>query len=113
MKQKKNGGFTLVETMIAIVILAIIVVPTGSSIVLSYKMNARAEQLLEAQLNLSAAVEHFKTYGYDKVGECETKYGVVVTPKTGTDYILISYEDVQICCEKDGEIVNTGGGDTE
>lgn len=111
MKQKKNGGFTLVETMIAIVILAIIVVPTGSSIVMSYKMNARAEQLLEAQLNLSAAVEHFKTYGYDKVGECETKYGVTVEEKG--DDLIISDGDVHVRCTKAGVVVTTEGGGTE
>lgn len=52
---KKKGGFSLVETMVAIVVLALIVIPTCSSLVLSTRIDAKAEKLLEAQLAINAA----------------------------------------------------------
>lgn len=84
MKNRKNGGYTLIETMIAIVILAIIVVPTGSSIVLSYKINAKTEQLLDAQLKLTSAVEYLKFHGHQDIQDYATESDVEFTvPSNG------------------------------
>ncbi len=57
MNKKYNGGFTLIETLIAIVVLGIIVTPTCSSLIMSFRMNAKTEQLLQAQLAVSSTAE--------------------------------------------------------
>ncbi len=63
MKNKYNGGFTLVELLIAITILAAVVLPTCTSLVLSYRLNAKAEQMMQAQLAVSSAVETLMAEG--------------------------------------------------
>ena len=95
MKNRKNGGYTLIETMIAIVILAIIVVPTGSSIVLSYKINAKTEQLLDAQLKLTSAVEYLKFHGYDSNTNYKSELGVTCE-KSSNDIITIKCNGVEM-----------------
>lgn len=94
MKNRKNGGYTLIETMIAIVILAIIVVPTGSSIVLSYKINAKTEQLLDAQLKLTSAVEYLKFHGYENNKNYVDVLGVECKKELSEDAIVITCGDV-------------------
>ena len=64
MKQnKKEAGFSLIETLVAITILAAIVVPVCSSLVLSVRMNAKAEKLMLAELAVSSAVETLMAEG--------------------------------------------------
>ena len=63
MKGKHNEGFTLVELLVSIVILAAIVIPTCTSLVLSYRMNAKSEEMLQAQLAVSSAVEKLMAEG--------------------------------------------------
>ena len=65
MKNKHDAGFSLIEVLVAIVILAAIVVPTCSSLVLSHKMNAKTEQLMQAQLDVSSAVETLMAEGIE------------------------------------------------
>lgn len=63
MKNKHNEGFTLVELLISIVILAAIVLPTCTSLVLSYRMNAKTEEMMQAQLAVSSTVETLMAKG--------------------------------------------------
>lgn len=63
MKKKHNDGFTLVELLVSIVILAAIVIPTCTSLVLSYRMNAKTAELTQAQLAVSSAVETLMAKG--------------------------------------------------
>ena len=65
MKNKQDGGFSLIEVVLAMVILALIVVPTCSSLVLSYRVNAKADAMLQAQLAVSSAVEQLMANGID------------------------------------------------
>lgn len=65
MNNKHNAGFSLIEVLVAIVILAAIVVPTCSSLVLSHRMNAKTEELMQAQLDVSSAVETLMAEGID------------------------------------------------
>lgn len=63
MKRKNNEGFTLIETMVAIVVLGIVVVPVCSSLVLSFRMNGKADQLMRDQLAVSSVVETLMAEG--------------------------------------------------
>ena len=65
MKKKYNEGFTLVEMLVSIVILAAIVIPTCTSLVLSYRMNAKTDEMLQAQLAVSSTVETLMAEGMD------------------------------------------------
>ena len=85
MKKRHNGGFSLVEVLVAIVILAIIVVPACSSMVLSARMNAKSEAILQARLAVSSTLETLMAEGitgasgtYDVVGDNDRFPGVTV-----------------------------------
>ena len=65
MKRKHNEGFTLVEMLVSIVILAAIVIPTCTSLVLSYRLNAKAREMMQAQLAVSSTVEKLMAEGID------------------------------------------------
>ena len=100
MKKRHNGGFSLVEVLVAIVILAIIVVPACSAMVLSARMNAKAEATLRARLAVSSALETMmaegidktkidsETQDYDNLGE-NSNLKIVIVEKT-------SYYDVTV-----------------
>lgn len=62
-KRKQNGGYSLIEVLIAITVLGIIVVPICSSLITSFRMNAKTESILQAQLAVSSAVETLMSEG--------------------------------------------------
>ena len=101
MKNKHNGGFSLIEVMLAMVILAAIVVPTCTSLVLSYRMNAKTEELMKAQLAVSSAVETLMANGVtdDFVSELRDK------DETNPTGIMLSddYPDVAFKLEDKGD----------
>lgn len=57
MKCKNNAGFSLVEMLVAIVILGLITIPMTSGMVASMKILARSEEMMDAQMAVSSAVE--------------------------------------------------------
>ena len=61
--KKHNEGFSLVEVLVSMVILAVIVIPTCTSLVLSFRLNAKSESLMQAQLAVSSAVETLMAKG--------------------------------------------------
>ena len=63
MKRKHDEGFTLVEMLVSIVILAAIVIPTCTSLTLSFRMNAKADDMMKAQLAVSSTVETLMATG--------------------------------------------------
>ena len=63
MKGKNNAGFSMVEVLVAIAILAGIVIPVCSSLVLSLRINAKAEMMLQARIAVSSAVETLMAEG--------------------------------------------------
>ena len=123
MKHKHNAGFTLIEVLVAITLLGIIVVPTCSGLLLSIRMNAKTEELMQSQLAVSSAVETLMAEGitgesgtYDKAGETDRFPEVKVETKKVDD---ANYYTVTVA-SNDGLVSvattireNTGGGATE
>lgn len=69
---KRNGGFSLIETLISIVILGAMVVPTCTALVMSIRLNDKTEKMLQAQLAVSSAVETLMAEGMTGVYYDET-----------------------------------------
>lgn len=60
MKRKisgNNGGFTLIEVVVAITVLALVAAPVGGALAVSGRVNAYADRVLQARLNVSAVAE--------------------------------------------------------
>lgn len=106
MKNKQDGGFSLIEVVLAMVILALIVVPTCSSLVLSFRVNAKAEALLQAQLAVSSAVEELMAKGIvDQKAEEAIKnqhlYDIVPSNEDNPETDL--FPDVKIAVTQDDD----------
>ena len=83
-RQLNNEGFSLVELLIAIVILAIIVVPLLHSFVTSARTNAKARNTMRATAIAEDVMENFEAYS---LGELEKSYkaqGFTVQGSDGT-----------------------------
>lgn len=63
MKRKSEAGFSLVEVLVAIALLGIVVIPTCSALVMSFRMNAKTDEMMQAQLAVSSAVETLMAEG--------------------------------------------------
>lgn len=65
MKDAKNraAGFSLIEVLAAITVLGLIAAPIGTSLVMSHRLNARSQQLMQAQLAVSNTVETLMAEG--------------------------------------------------
>ena len=65
MKWKNEEGFSLMESLAAIAILAMITIPVCSSLVLSARLNGQAEKVLQARIAVSSTVERLMAEGMD------------------------------------------------
>jgi len=92
-KKKYNEGFSLVEVLLAMTILAMIVIPTCSGIVMAFRMNAKSEELMQAQLAVSSAVETLMAEGIEAAS---VDYGV----STVDDETEDRFPEVQIVTAK-------------
>lgn len=104
MKNKHDGGFSLIEVVLAMVILALIVVPTCTSLVLSFRVNAKSEAMLQAQLAVSSAVEQLMAEGIteDRIQGTEpVEYDII--PINGDVPEMDNFPDVKVVVTKDGE----------
>lgn len=68
MKSKFNGGYSLIEILIAMAVLGIVMIPATSALLTAHRMNAKAEAMLQAQLQVSSAVETLMAKGISQ--EC-------------------------------------------
>lgn len=67
LQRKQNKGFTLVEVLIAMTILAIIVVPLLHAFVTSSRTNAKAKQLMKATTLAQNVMEELKANSIEEV----------------------------------------------
>lgn len=79
-----NGGFTLIEVVVAITVLALIAAPVGGALAVSGRVNAYADRVLQARLNVSSAAETLMAEGIDesKINQIKNEYKVDITTTT-------------------------------
>lgn len=65
MKRSCAAGFSLLEVIVAIAILGLVVVPVCSGLLVSARINQRSESLLQAQMDVTTAVETLMAEGID------------------------------------------------
>lgn len=63
MKHRNDAGFSLVEVLVSITILAAVVLPVCSALLMAVRMNERTDELMHAQLAVSSAVETLMAEG--------------------------------------------------
>lgn len=64
-KQNSCGGFSLVEVLVAIAVLAVVIVPIGSALTTAFRLNAASDEAMRDQLAVSGAVETLMAEGFD------------------------------------------------
>lgn len=94
-QKQSNKGFTLVEVLVAILILAIIVVPLLSAFVMSAKTNAKARQTLRATTLAQNVMEELKAYSLEtSAGHHNgTETGNFVVAAATQKYETVRYAD--------------------
>ena len=65
-KHNQTDGFSLIEVLVSITLLGLVVVPIGSALLLSARLNVRSDDVLQAQLAVSSAVETIMAEGYNE-----------------------------------------------
>ncbi|MBQ8621453.1 MAG: prepilin-type N-terminal cleavage/methylation domain-containing protein [Oscillospiraceae bacterium] len=94
-KQKHNAGFSLVEVLVAITVLAILFVPTCTSLLMSMNLNAGTDVMMRAEFAVSSTVEKLMAEGIVKPEvPSDTFYD---DNKDGTD----RFPDVTVTVSKD------------
>ena len=84
MRQRTNNrtaGFSLLEVVVGIALLGLVTVPICASLVLSVRLNAHSQSLMQAQLQASGVVETLLAQGIDESDFTDDKMeqdGVVV-----------------------------------
>ena len=64
-KFKERCGAALLEVMISIAMLGLLMVPISSGILMSFRINQRSDEIMQARLAVSSAVETIMAVGVD------------------------------------------------
>ena len=82
---KNKQGSTLLEIIVAIAILGLMVAPVCASLVLSFRLNAESEKILQARLLVESTVEQLMAEGlqfeYEEHGDDKTYALINVLPE--------------------------------
>ena len=103
---KNKQGSTLLEIIVAIAILGLMVAPVCASLVLSFRLNAESEKILQARLLVESTVEQLMAEGlvYEKTEE-ETEYRLanVFSENVKVNPDSNDYFDIYISITQDDE----------
>ena len=72
-----SAGFSLIEVVVSIAILGMAVIPISGGVVLSHRLNARSEQVLQARLEVSGAVEALMAEGIAEEDDYSARFPFV------------------------------------
>ena len=97
--KQRTAGFTLVEIIVAIAIMGLVSAPICASLVLAGRINARSQAVMEAQLDVRAAVETLMKDGVtearDAYRQSDFPYVTIKTEKAdaGNAYYKVTVSD--------------------
>lgn len=97
--KQRTAGFTLVEIIVAIAIMGLVSAPICASLVLAGRINARSQAVMEAQLDVRAAVETLMKDGVteasDAYRQSDFPYVTIKTKKkdAGDAYYKVTVSD--------------------
>ena len=92
---KNTAGFSLLETLVAIVVFSIVVTSIGSSLVMAHRINARSEVLIQEQLKVSRVVEAIMSRGIpatatsEKLAELQGELKTEFEQEDGYDVVIL------------------------
>ena len=97
-KSKHNAGYSLIEVVVAMAILALIVIPVSTGMVTAFKMNAKAEKLMHAELAVSSAVESLMSRGIDdpskEYSNSDVDIGIVAEEESAYYKVTVKSKEV-------------------
>jgi len=62
-KESKTGGYSLMEILVATIAMGVLIVTVSTSLIVSFKMNTRSNQILKAQIQVSSTIEKLMATG--------------------------------------------------
>ena len=80
-----SAGFSLIEVVVSIAILGMAVIPISGGVVLSHRLNARSEQVLQARLEVSGAVEALMAEGIAEENDYSARFPSVTVELEAPD----------------------------
>lgn len=95
--KRSNAGFTLVEVLVSIAILGLVVIPACSGLLVSVQVNARAEEVLEAKLAVSSAVEALMATGISEEVSSDTSIAGVLLDTSVAESIEADGVQIPVC----------------
>ena len=92
-------------------ILALVVVPLCTGLVMSVRMNAKADALLQAQLAVSSEIEKLMATGIDGVPETENDHIVIEVVHDGSSpYYNVTVQSIEHESVRVETVIREGGG---
>lgn len=116
MKQN-NLGFSLIETLVAMAILAAFSVSICTCMLLSLRMNGKTESLMQEQMAVSSAVEALMATGVDGSETDDTFEGVSVSSTAVDDkpyyHVTVKSKGGNVTVTTQIRAANAGGAQDE
>lgn len=120
-KFKERCGAALLEVLVSIAMMGLLMVPISSGILMSLHINEKSDDIMQARLAVSSAVETIMAVGvgdYTKPENLEV-YANAISNEKGVIYWNVKvkhkvYEDVSVDVYIRGDMVRTpdvGGGE--
>ena len=97
-KHNTTAGFSLLEVLVAITVLGLVIVPIGTALMLSFRLSARSEQLLQNQLSVSGAVETMLANGLapDQITDYENRFSVDISARGHPNSVDPAYYEITV-----------------